>query len=427
MHPVGSHHHVVAHADAATVRKRASAAVLGAVTADCASLGAHWVYDQAKIAEVVAAAGGAPEFVPCQTAYHAARQPGDTTMLGETALVTLRSLADKKAWNRADFGAKFLGTFGPGGSYVGYADGVVKGTVMNILSMQVQQRAVLTPPAGVAGPAVGYPSLMKVKVTAETSGDMAPEAVAAAAEAVVREADPAVSADAVAWIRDAALRLASLAAQPVGADDNQSPGLAKLPAIVARYAGHKELTHIVNESVRATQNNDDAVAWLVPVARIIEAVILGASPSDAVKTNLVHFEQPYRSVVEAALHAAAGEADYLAVLKRFGTSCGLVNTVPGALYLAVRHGAEGLPGYVAAVRENILAGGDSAGRAMLLGALLGAAAGGVPDEWLARVRCHAELTALTAGIHDDAHAPLVSDHVEVHRAGAHAAAAAATQ
>jgi hypothetical protein len=390
--------------------------------ADAASLGGHWVYDLAKIEQAAAAAGGDPAFLPVLAQYHTARQAGDCTMYGETAMVVLRALAARKGWDRPDFAAKYIATFGPGGTYVGYADNVIKGTVYNMLAVQMETLSALTPPSGLADRAVVMAGWTQVKALAE-SGTLAPAALGDAAEAAARAANPAADAPAVAWIRSVAERIADATARPTGIDDKQSAGLAQLAPLVARYAGHKELTHVVNESVRSMQNSDDAVAWLVPMARIIEAVILGATPASAVSSNLVHFEQPYRGIVEAAAHAAATEADFKAVIARFGNTCELNSAVPGALYLALRHAGEGGAGYAAAVRENILAGGDSAGRAMLLGALLGAAAGGVPDEWLARLRCRDELAALTAGIHDDAHAASQTDHVAVHPAAAHGGAA----
>jgi len=80
-------------------RNAQGASVLGALVADAAALGLHWLYDQDRVAEL---AGDAPEF--CDTtaadfdgypAYfaHAAKQPGDFSQYGEQVMVMLQSLA----------------------------------------------------------------------------------------------------------------------------------------------------------------------------------------------------------------------------------------------------------------------------------------------------------------------------------------------
>lgn len=120
-------HHVVAHVPAAEVRSRASKALIGAVVADAAALGLHWVYDQAAVAAAAAAAGGEPAFAPHATAWHAKRAIGDVTMLGAATMVAARALVDKKAWSRSAFVARYYAEFGPGGSYTGYVDSATKG------------------------------------------------------------------------------------------------------------------------------------------------------------------------------------------------------------------------------------------------------------------------------------------------------------
>jgi hypothetical protein len=168
------------------VKDRALAAVVGSVVADAASLGFHWLYDQTRIAEVVATIpGGNPEFVApdaknykvpmhllcglfrlcvflCNRtpmphfpprALHSVlanfdanntqdtmgffawptKKAGDNSFVGEFTMATLRSIAASGGKvDVADLRAKFLATFGVGGTYVGYADTPIKDTVCNM-------------------------------------------------------------------------------------------------------------------------------------------------------------------------------------------------------------------------------------------------------------------------------------------------------
>jgi ADP-ribosylglycohydrolase len=336
-------------------------------------------------------------------------------MYGEALLVTLRSLVAKGGWSAFDFTAKYYASFGPGGTYTGYVDSATKGTIRNLMAVQQQRDAAIHPPAGFTDGAVASAVFSRLPALAESlSGD----ALSAAAEALVTEANPAASAEAYAYARAAAAKIEELHGSYPGSDDNQSNVLAKLPAIVGRYAGHRQLLHVVVEAARQTANNDDAITWTTFAARVLEAVILGATIKDAVHTNLVHLEQPYRAAVEHAAKLVDEEDSYVVGVGKLGQSCSLANVVPAAIYLALRHEAK--PTYTEAIRENMLAGGDSNGRAMLLGALVAASTAGtatapgagIPADWVARVACHEELTSLAAGIHVPAHG---SDHVEVHK------------
>jgi hypothetical protein len=57
------------------------------------------------------------------------------------------------------------------------------------------------------------------------------------------------------------------------------------------------------------------------------------------------------------------------------------------------HAALHGPDFAASARATILAGGDSAGRLLVSGAIRGAT-DGVPEAWLARVRDHARIEKL---------------------------------
>ena len=117
------------------------AAALGALVADAASLGLHWIYTQPRIRR---AAGESPEFqepkaenyegVPGYFA-HPLKEAGDNTMYGENVLLLLRSIAGEGEYNMGSYLTQYRDHFGPGGRYVGYADGPMRGTLFNADAM----------------------------------------------------------------------------------------------------------------------------------------------------------------------------------------------------------------------------------------------------------------------------------------------------
>jgi ADP-ribosylglycohydrolase len=222
--------------------------------------------------------------------------------------------------------------------------------------------------------------------------DNAPgDALVAAAADACRAAVPDADEASLAWVRTASAAWGRLLNDPIGADDDQSNFLGKLVPVAARFAGSPDFARAVEESIRSTQDNDDAVAWGLPAARMVEAAVLGRARTgrEAVEAALPHFSKEQLVPVKAALAAAESEPgeDPFDVVARLGASCNASMTVPVSVYFLARD--KGDPGYAQALRANMLAGGESCARACLIGAVLGAckagqeeAGGGVPESWV---------------------------------------------
>jgi hypothetical protein len=207
-----------------------------------------------------------------------------------------------------------------------------------------------------------------------------------------------VSDASLAAARTAAAGWDRLARAPIGADDAQSNALGKLVPVAVAYAGDAGFAAAVEASIRATQDNDDAVGWLLPVARMIEAAVTGAATTGgaAVAAGLPHFSDDRGAAVRAAVASAAAGGDVWDAVAALGSACAVKNTVPVIAYILSRHGGD--PDYATAVRENAGAGGDSAARACAIGAILAAARGAdsVPAEWLAAMDAATRARALDA-------------------------------
>lgn len=114
-------------------------ALTGALVADAATMGLHWLYDQDQI-KLIEATGSLLFRQPDATVYegkrgyfaHAARKTGELSHYGESARI-VGSLALGDGYTVANHQASFMATFGPCGSYHGYADRPTKMLIARML------------------------------------------------------------------------------------------------------------------------------------------------------------------------------------------------------------------------------------------------------------------------------------------------------
>lgn len=315
--------------DAATTRARA--ALTGALVADCATMGLHWLYDQARIAEV---AGEAPEFrAPNGADYvgadgkglgyfaHGGKRAGEISHYGAQMLAMATTIARAGGYEAEAYAGAFRDWFGYGGRWSGYIDRPTRATL-----------------------------------------------------------------DAMARAEAAETALTAC-----GADDAQLPAVSKLPALVARHHGEAGLHDMVESAVRVTNERDDSVAWGQAVAAMIAAAISGAAPEDAVAAARGG-DAKVNGQIEAALALRDKSSEEVATA--FALHCQLEMAFPVVVHLIAT-----ATNYVDAVRANIRTGGDNCGRAIPVGAVLGACFAedperGVPADWLARVTAPGELIAV---------------------------------
>lgn len=301
----------------------ARAAVVGALTADAASLGLHWLYDAGRLRHLQR--GGPLAFrSPDAANYagvagyfaHAGKQAGDLSPYGESCRLMLSHLV---RWNgvfqRQAYQQEWLACFGPGGTWVGYADRPTRRTVVRLLSCATPEQY------------------------------------------------PAVS----------------------GVDDDQLPALECVPALVAFHRGDLEgLMPAVQKAVAVTHDDPLARDAAHACALALHQVVSGAGLAQA----LAHAAAAAGPVLQPLLAEALSMPvlDPQAASSRFGMPCHLPQGMPVLFHIALRAGS-----YQEAVEANILAGGDSCGRSLMLGALRAAEAAArgdaaaIPQAWLVRM------------------------------------------
>ena len=285
--------------------------IVGALVADAAAMGLHWLYDQSRLADL-AVAGPLSFRTPDRAAYagvrgyfaHAGKAAGAPSHYGEVLQFMLAHLAQRSGvFERVAYQQAYRVYFGPGGAYVGYVDRPMRLTIAGLL--QIDQPA-------------DYPARS-------------------------------------------------------GADDDQIPALCAVPALVAAGAAD----HVIGEAVAVTNANPVAEAGARALSTSLAAIRDGAPLGDALMKGAVVSGDHLRPLLEQALSLPA--LDAVAAAAHFGMPCHLSQALPVAFHIAAtaRDLAQG-------AEANVLAGGDSCGRAMALGSLLGAAHG-VPETLVARL------------------------------------------
>lgn len=276
-------------------------ALVGALVADAAAMGLHWLYDQEQIARV-AASGDVLFRSPDIQVYqghkgyfaHAQRRAGDFSHYGEALMLFADLLENDQPYSIAAHRQLFLERFGPGGSFIGYADRPTKALLAKIL----------------------------------TEGDDLPE----------------VS----------------------GSDDDQLPALIPVPAFFTAGLSEAE----VQAAVQVSADNPVAVEGAVAVFSCLKSLASGAEVPVALQAGAARTSGELASLLQQAMEMP----DYnpLAAANQFGMPCHIPQGLP-----VVWHMLNRCSDYETLVRDNVLCGGDSCGRAMALGSIA-ASAYGVP-------------------------------------------------
>jgi ADP-ribosylglycohydrolase len=163
------------------------------------------------------------------------------------------------------------------------------------------------------------------------------------------------------------------------------------PVILAAARAQTALTH-------ATPLVIDAAEL---IARTVFILMRGVSIPTALGMAVAF---PYRMLRPERYLKQAEEARDLPTreaVKKIGQACDLEKALPSVFAILLRHGQE----LDTALIENVMAGGDSAARGMVLGTLLGAAHGrrAIPERWMVSLRARGQVDSFlgTAGLGED--------------------------
>lgn len=178
-----------------------------------------------------------------------------------------------------------------------------------------------------------------------------------------------------------------------GADDDQPATVTRLAPVVVVHLNDRELLETVAKATRVSQNNGRAIAFTQAAALILRNLLGGSTPESAVAetrqilkaTDKVWSEVNKRMKIASAAHMlSVTDATTL-----FGQSCPLYSSFTAALHTMLTCSND----FANAIRSTANAGGDSAGRAAMIGAWLGAYHGiqGIPAAWRSRLTAHDQI------------------------------------
>lgn len=277
------------------------AMVLGSFLGDSLALGAHWIYDQQRIADRI---GRVDRLLPPPAgSFHAGKQAGEFTHYGDQTLVLLRSIAANQGFDLQHFAEDWRGFMH---SYQGYFDQATKGTL------------------------AGFDKGLDPESAGSRSNDLA-----------------------------GASRIA--------------------PLVCVLEHDLEELLQAAQAQTRMTHQHPGVVESAAFFARTARAVLQGTRPVEALEQSAQagYQDLPARDWVSRGLQAAG--QDSVAALAGFGISCHLPEAFPGTVQLIARHQDD----LEEALIQNVMAGGDSAARGLLVGMVLGAWHGleALPEDW----------------------------------------------
>ena len=180
-----------------------------------------------------------------------------------------------------------------------------------------------------------------------------------------------------------------------GANSHDLAGASRIAPLVWGMAGKpQELIEAARAQTKMTHNNQVIIDSAEFFARAALAIIDGKAVAEALGEAA---KAPYATAeISAWLERglASKGADTVEVIQGLGASCAVGGAFPGVIHLLAKHGHD----LRIACVENVMAGGDSASRGLIVGMLLGLSSGldAVPESWrdrLAKRQAIADLLA----------------------------------
>jgi len=178
-----------------------------------------------------------------------------------------------------------------------------------------------------------------------------------------------------------------------GSSSSDLAGASRISPLVCRYAQDLDaLLSAARDQTRMTHNHPLVVEGAEFFARLCWRILQGDRPVSAIQdVTAEKFKgSPLSEWVERGLASKAEES--VAVIGRFGQSCHVDEAFSGVVHLIAKYEKD----LKEAMIQSVMAGGDSAGRGMLVGMVLGAHLGskGLPAEWVSGLERRKEISAL---------------------------------
>jgi ADP-ribosyl-[dinitrogen reductase] hydrolase len=186
-----------------------------------------------------------------------------------------------------------------------------------------------------------------------------------------------------------------------GADDDQMAAASRLAALTVRYWNDPNLLSVVEKATRVCQNKDQTVAYMKFNALLLSELLQRRDVHTALRraeeqtlASEPQRGQEIRRKTREALEETLNEVTEATLT--FGQACPLPKSFPSSIHALLKHPDD----FESAILAILRAGGDSAGRASMVGAWLGAHLGvaAIPKAWRTRLTHADRISAATEKI-----------------------------
>ncbi len=186
-----------------------------------------------------------------------------------------------------------------------------------------------------------------------------------------------------------------------GSGSTELGGAARIGPLVYRYRDDMErMVASARAQTVLTHHTSQVVDSAEFFARVVWRVLQGGAPIQAIEQVVDEsFDRsPFVEWVGAGLSSSGRKTR--GVIADFGQMCDTGAAFPAVVHLVAKYPEQ----LGEALVENVMAGGDSAARGLVVGMILGAHVGfaGIPEDWIADLRRHDRILDLIAKIDADA-------------------------
>jgi ADP-ribosylglycohydrolase len=182
-----------------------------------------------------------------------------------------------------------------------------------------------------------------------------------------------------------------------GSDSDDLAGASRIAPLLYIYREDPEkLIASAAAQTAFTHNNLHVIQSAKFIATVTHHVLTGISPVSAIeRVKREEFNSaPFSEWVEVGLQSV--EKDTRQAILDFGQMCETAAAFPGVIHLIAKYEND----LKQALVENVMAGGDSAGRGLSVGMVLGAHLGmdAIPQKWLTDMKAYRRIADLLSGI-----------------------------
>ena len=192
--------------------------------------------------------------------------------------------------------------------------------------------------------------------------------------------------------------LASAKSLPAsGSNSDDLAGASRIASLVYVYRNDlPQLIASAKSQTASTHNHPHVINCAAFFATVAYRILAGTAPVASIEQALrdEYDSEPLKEWIQMGLESA--EADSRQAILDFGQMCEIPAAFPGVVHLIAKYEND----LKSALVENVMAGGDSAGRGLLVGMVLGAHLGmkAIPPEWLEDMKAYPRIVDMLAKI-----------------------------